>query len=173
MGIPLDDMSKANGGLAFVPGSHRGPTYDHHTDDGLFRGIICDAAFDARGAVTPDVPAGAITLHHVRAVHGSAANRSARDRRLYLVQYAACDAWPLMSTDWNSWGVPADGRTPWQVYCGTILRGTPCSTPRLEPAPVRMCYPNPQDVDGSEYGSIYVQQELAVARNGQLTGRVH
>ena len=40
--------------------------------------------------------AGSITVHHVRAVHGSAPNTSHKERRLLLLQYRAADAWPLL-----------------------------------------------------------------------------
>ena len=40
--------------------------------------------------------AGSITVHHVRAVHGSATNFSGRQRRFLLYQYRAADAWPLL-----------------------------------------------------------------------------
>ena len=39
--------------------------------------------------------AGSITVHHVRAVHGSATDFSSEERRLLLYQYRAADAWPL------------------------------------------------------------------------------
>ena len=41
---------------------------------------------------------GSITVHHVRAVHGSAPNVSDRDRRLLLFQFRAADAWPILGT---------------------------------------------------------------------------
>jgi len=40
--------------------------------------------------------AGSITVHHVRAVHGSATNFSGKERRFLLFQYRAADAWPLL-----------------------------------------------------------------------------
>ena len=40
--------------------------------------------------------AGSITMHHVRAVHGSATNFSGNERRFLLFQYRAADAWPLL-----------------------------------------------------------------------------
>ena len=44
VGVMFDDMEMANGPLMIVPGSHRGPIHDHHTD-----GIFC-------GAMDPDEP---------------------------------------------------------------------------------------------------------------------
>ena len=42
--------------------------------------------------------AGSITVHHVRAVHGSATNFSGKERRFLLYQYRAGDAWPLLGS---------------------------------------------------------------------------
>ena len=41
-------------------------------------------------------PAGSMSFHHVRTLHGSAQNTSSRDRHLLLYEYAAADAWPLI-----------------------------------------------------------------------------
>ena len=41
-------------------------------------------------------PAGSMTIHHARLVHGSALNRSNRQRRLLLHEYTAADALPLL-----------------------------------------------------------------------------
>ena len=48
------------------------------------------------GAVALTGKAGSITVHHVRAVHGSAPNTSNKERRLMLFQFRAADAWPLL-----------------------------------------------------------------------------
>src|SRR5213079_2337782 len=36
VGIMIDDVDETNGPLLVLPGSHRGPVYDHHGPDGLF-----------------------------------------------------------------------------------------------------------------------------------------
>ncbi|HEY9550159.1 MAG TPA: phytanoyl-CoA dioxygenase family protein, partial [Kiloniellaceae bacterium] len=83
VGVIIDDMSEENGPLMVFPGSHRGPVHDHHAD-GVFAGAMSLAAsgLELRDAATLTGPAGSISLHHVRAVHGSAVNRSDRDRRM-------------------------------------------------------------------------------------------
>ncbi|HEX5326263.1 MAG TPA: phytanoyl-CoA dioxygenase family protein, partial [Acetobacteraceae bacterium] len=97
VGVMMDDMEMANGPLLIVPGSHRGPVFDHHAD-GAFCGAMdpqrneCDYAT----AIPLTGKSGSITVHHVRAVHGSAPNTSDRDRRLLLLQFRAADAWPLL-----------------------------------------------------------------------------
>ena len=79
-----------------IPGSHRWEILDHH-NDGVFAGAIAptEAGVDLDAAVPVIVPAGGVSVHHVRTLHGSAPNRSSQSRRLWLVGYAATDAWPI------------------------------------------------------------------------------
>ena len=155
VGVCIDPMSDANGGLLVVPGSHRGPLYDHH-QDGWFVGAITGAEVDSAQVAQLEVPAGGISLHHVRTVHGSVPNRSPRPRRLLLLELCAVDAWPLLDMP----GLEA--------FDARILRGSATVTPRLEAAPVRIPLPAHE-----RRGSIYeVQSKLArpvLAGAGQLS----
>lgn len=142
VGICIDDMTIENGALLVVPGSHRGRIYNHHLD-GHFCGAITDPAFDDKSAVPVELKAGGISLHHVRAVHGSTPNRSQHPRRLMLFQYCAIDAWPLgLFKDWDS-------------FNATIVRGEETNIPRVTNVPVRM--PLPGALRG---GSIYENQTV-------------
>ena len=147
-GIYLDDCDMNNGPLLVVPGSHLGPTYDHHAG-GRFCGAMdpanCDLDFDK--AVPLMGPAGSMTIHHARLVHGSALNRSNRQRRLLLHEYAAADAWPLM------------GVADFDEFNGRMVLGGPTIEPRFVPAPVRMPLP-----PAAHQGSIYENQRAAGAR---------
>lgn len=138
-GIYLDDCDQDNGPLMVVPGSHRGPTFDHHAD-GRFCGAITPGACDLDfAAAVPLVgPSGSMTIHHARLVHGSALNRSNRQRRLLLHEYAAADAWPLM------------GVASFDEFNGRMVLGEPTIEPRIAPVPVRMPLP-PADHQGSIY----------------------
>ncbi len=142
VGIMLDDMSLENGPLQVIPGSHKGPTYDHHSE-GCFCGAVNDAS--AHGEYAKAVPltgtAGTISIHHVRLLHGSRPNTSDRERRLLLYQYRAADAWPLME-------VP-----DYDAFNSLLLTGEPSVVPRMTPAPIRM--PLPPAKHG---GSIYENQ---------------
>ena len=155
VGVCIDAMSDANGGLLVVPGSHRGPLYDHH-QDGWFVGAITGAEVDSAQVAQLEVPAGGISLHHVRTVHGSVPNRSPRPRRLLLLELCAVDAWPLLDMP----GLEA--------FDARILRGSATVTPRLEAVPVRIPLPAHE-----RRGSIYeVQSKLArpvLAGAGQLS----
>ena len=95
VGIALSDMTEENGALMVIPGSHKGKTWDHH-QDGFFVGGVTEPTFRPDGAVSVTVKAGGITLHHVRMLHGSKPNRSAKPRRMFFIGFCATDAWPLI-----------------------------------------------------------------------------
>lgn len=140
VGIPLDDMALENGALMALPGSHRGPEWSHH-EDGVFVGAVSREHFNIDDAEPFLMKAGDISLHHVRALHGSAPNLSTRPRRLLLQGYAAVDAFPLQGIpDWDAWN-------------SRILRGEPTSVARMEALPVIFPQPQPDRV-----GSIYELQ---------------
>ena len=146
VGVMLDDCTPENGPLMVFPGSHRGPTYDHH-HDGYFAGAMAIAATDLNPADAVPLlgSAGSITLHHVRIVHGSVANTSDRDRRLLLYGYAAADAWVL----------PAYLFPGHDDYDSGMVRGQPTLEPRLKDVPVRMPYP-----PAPNQGSIFENQRV-------------
>ena len=87
-------------------------------------------------------PAGSVSLHHGRAVHGSDLNRSPNPRRLVVIECIAADAWPLVDA-------PAD----LSVFENQAMFGEPISmVPRMEVAPVRLPFPR------RPTGSIYEAQ---------------
>jgi len=139
VGIMMDDMELENGPLMIIPGSHKGPTFDHHAN-GRFCGAMDPAAsgVDFSKAVPLTGKAGSITIHHVRAIHGSAPNTSDRDRRLLLFQFRAADAWPLL------------GVSDLAAYDELMVAGSPTIEPRMVDVPVRLPLP-PADHGGSIY----------------------
>lgn len=146
VGVMLDDMAMANGPLLCIPGTHRGPVFDHHDTNGVFCGAMdpTKGEVDYAAAVPCSGRAGSISIHHVRTVHGSAANTSNVPRRLLLLQYRAADAWPLMARsqvgfdEWKS-----------MLLCG---EDDPTS-PRCADVPVRLPLPAAE-----HQGSIYENQ---------------
>ena len=95
--IFLDDVDANNGPLEIVPGSHKGPLYEHW-HDGVFTGAIDDKITQREQpkAITCTGPAGTACIMHTRALHGSATNFSNSSRTVYIVEYAAEDAIPLI-----------------------------------------------------------------------------
>ena len=152
VGVLIDDMGEENGPLQVFPGSHKGPIFDHHAD-GVFVGAMDLAAsgLDPAKAVSLTGPAGAISIHHGRIVHGSALNRSDRDRRLLFYEVMAADAFPVMGS--------MTGFDSLADYDSRMLCGTPTITPRLTSVPIRIPQPQP-----SENKSIYEIQSGLKAR---------
>ena len=108
----LDDVSRDNGPLRVVPGSHRGPL---HTlwQDGVFTGAVDDAvAADCEAAaIECSGPAGSLCLMHTRCLHGSSTNNTDKPRSLYIATLTAADALPLTPV-----AVPS-------IHSGRIVRG--------------------------------------------------
>jgi phytanoyl-CoA hydroxylase len=142
VGVMLDDCALENGPLMVLPGTHQGPVWNHHAE-GTFCGAMDpeSCALDFAKAVPLTAPAGSMSFHHVRLVHGSAQNTSARPRQLLLYEFAAADAWPLM------------GVKDFDEFNARIVVGEKTIEPRLVDVPVRMPLP-----PAPNQGSIYENQ---------------
>ena len=143
VGVMIDDMAEENGPLMVIPGSHTGPVYDHHAD-GRFCGAMDPTKIDLdfSRAVPCTGKAGSISIHHVRAIHGSAPNVSSRSRRLFLLQFRTADAWPLLNA-------PAT----WDAWSALMVAGKNTLEPRCTNVPVRLPLP-----PAANQGSIYENQ---------------
>lgn len=147
VGVPLDDMEIENGCLMAIPGSQKWEAISHH-ENGVFVGAVSEDAFNMEDAIPFILKAGSISVHHVRALHGSAPNMSDRSRRLLLIGYLAADAFPIASQ-----GV-ASSPSDWKEWNSKILRGEPTDRPRLEKVPIVFPQPKPENA-----GSIFEIQE--------------
>ena len=143
IGVLIDDMAPENGPLMVYPGSHKGPVFDHHVD-GVFAGAMLpeENGLDPADAVQLVGPAGSISIHHGRIVHGSSLNTSDRARRILFYEMMAADAFPIMGsmTRWD--GI--------EDYDSRMLCGETTKNPRLKDIPVRIPQPQP-DVPISIY----------------------
>ena len=153
-GVLLDDMVDDNGPIMVLPGTHKGPIFDHH-HDGCFTGALDPATcgLDFSKAVKLTAPAGSLILFHVRLVHGSDMNRSSRPRRVVFYELAAADAWPLGGT-YSTPLIP-----DLETYNARMVAGTPTIEPRLEKLPVRIPLPPPSGRPG-----IYDAQKPAATQ---------
>ena len=148
--VIIDDMHEENGPLKVFPKSHNEPIYDHHAN-GVFAGGINmeKAGLNGDDAVSLLGPAGSISIHHARIVHGSALNLSDTDRRLLFYEICAADAFPIMG-----------GMTRFttiEEFDEKMLCGNSTLSPRLVPTPVRVPQPQPRSNQ-----SIYeVQKNLS------------
>jgi phytanoyl-CoA hydroxylase len=143
VGVMLDDTTVENGAMYVVPGTHKGPTFNHHDAEGYFCGAMdpdtCGVDFSK--AVACEGSAGSCSFHHVRLVHGSAQNLSKKPRGLLLYEVTAGDAFPLM------------GAGNFDDFKNRLLFGEHTIEPRFQPAPVRMPLP-----PAKNQGSIYENQ---------------
>ena len=85
-------------------------------------------------------------------MHGSALNRSSKDRRVLFYEMMAADAFPVMGSMTCFEGLAE--------YDARMLCGRPTLEPRLEPVPVRIPLPPPEAA-----GSIYEIQKGLRARS--------
>ncbi|WP_298293136.1 phytanoyl-CoA dioxygenase family protein [uncultured Litoreibacter sp.] len=147
--VIIDDMASENGPLMVFPGSHKHPINNHHVD-GVFAGAMDLEAcgYDIKDAVELTGPAGSISIHHGRIVHGSALNVSDRDRRLLFYEMMAADAFPIMGsmTRWN--GI--------EDYNTRLLCGDPVLEPRVASIGARIPAPLPTE----EFTIYEVQKQL-------------
>jgi ectoine hydroxylase-related dioxygenase (phytanoyl-CoA dioxygenase family) len=150
MGVLLDDFAPDNGPMMVVPGTHRGPIFDHH-HGGVFVGAMDPTRgdVDLTAAVPLIAKAGSITLHHARLVHGSALNTSGRPRNFLLYEAMAADAWPLAG------GMFGD----LEQFDARMICGEPTRQPRMVPVPVRMPFPK-----APEAASLYQSQKYMANR---------
>ena len=144
IGCYLADTDMTNGPLAVLPGSHNGPLYDLYAPDGVWAGALSDrdaAELDLSRAAYLTGPAGFITAHNCRALHGSPPSRSPQPRPLLLNCYSAADARPYTPHP--------DAST----HAGQVVRGQPARWACHDARPCQI----PPDWSGG-YTSIFAAQ---------------
>ncbi len=144
IGVYLEDTGMEEAPLAVLPGSHHGPLYDQYDADGNWRGCLSDvdvAGLDLTRLVYLEGPAGSVTVHSCRAVHGSRPSESDGGRPLLLNAFGAADAFPYTPHPQPS------------SHAGEIVRGRPARWARHDPRPCQI----PPDWSGG-YTSIFAAQ---------------
>jgi len=144
VGVLIEDCKQDSGPLRVIPGSHRGPVYDHH-HQGVFAGAVRerDLAGLLDSAVDLVAPAGSMTIHHVRTLHASANCTAATTRPLLLFSYAAVDAFPVFDA------------YDLEEFDSRILRGQALREGRMAALPIRLPLPRRAGAD-----SIYDNQAV-------------
>lgn len=144
IGVYLRDVGEEDGPLAVLPGSHRGPVHDHYGADGTWTGHLdaeAVAGLDLSAVRHLTGPAGSVTVHAARLVHGSPPSRKADGRPLLINAYRAADAMP-----YTPYPLPGS-------HAGEIVRGRAARQAHLQPLPCRI----PPDWSGG-YTSIFAAQ---------------
>jgi ectoine hydroxylase-related dioxygenase (phytanoyl-CoA dioxygenase family) len=145
IGTCLNDVGDEQGPLGVFPGSHKGDLFNQYNDKDQWVGCLNDEdlrRFDMSKAVYLTGPAGSITIHNCRTVHGSKKNMSDTGRPLLLNVYSSADAFPYTPSTLAS------------GYEGDIVRGKPARWAHHDPRPCLI----PPDWSGG-YTSIYALQQ--------------
>ena len=145
IGTYLEDTGLEEGPLMVVPGSHNGPLFDQYDESGTWIG--CLSKSDARALDDSDAayltgPAGSITVHNCRTVHGSLPTSHATGRPLLLNAYTSADAKPY---------TPHPQPTE---HSGQVIRGMPAKWADHYPRPCLI----PPDWSGG-YTPIFTAQD--------------
>jgi ectoine hydroxylase-related dioxygenase (phytanoyl-CoA dioxygenase family) len=154
MGVYLYDCGPDQGPLAVLPGTHAGPLYDQYNAAGQWVGCLSDA--DAAQLPLSAVeeltgPAGSVTVHNCRVVHGSRPNLSDLGRPLLLNVYSSADAFTYTAN-------PLPSR-----HGGAVVRGAPARWAHHDPRPCLV----PPDWSGG-YTSLFALQQEETWKEEQL-----
>ncbi len=146
IGVYLDDVGEEIGPMGVLPGSHRGEIYNQYNGDDEWIGCLSDgdlAKVPLEKAVHLKGPAGSVTVHHCRMLHGSMANNHPnKSRPLLLNAFSSADSLPITPN-------PTPSR-----FNGTIVRGMAARHAEFEPYLGRL----PPDWS-SGYSSIFALQQ--------------
>ena len=145
VGLYLYDCDDTQGPLGVIPKSHQGPLYDQYDAGGKWRGCLSDAdssKLDDSTAVYMPGPAGSITIHNCRTIHGSRPNQSDAGRPLLLNVYSSADA------------IPYTQNPLYSKYDQAIVRGERARWAEHDSRPCQL----PPNWGGS-YSSIFALQQ--------------
>jgi len=145
IGVYLADVTPEMAPMGIIPESHNKALFDLYDDSGTWTGHIRPedlAKVEIDRADYLMGPAGTITVHNCRAVHGSPPNASNDPRPLLLCAYSAGDAMPITN-------LTAGGK-----YSEVMIRGERQKWARFDGRPVLM----PPDWGGG-YKSIFQYQQ--------------
>ena len=157
VGTYLYDCDMEQGPVGFLPGSHRWKMPSQYDDNGRWVGCLSDrdvAAIDIGKAHYMVGPAGSLTIHNCRTLHGSPANFSDKGRPLLLYVLTSADAFPYTANP-----------IPSPRYNGAIIRGNPARYAHLDSTPCEI----PPDWSHG-YTSIFaLQQQEETQRAAETT----
>lgn len=124
----LDEVTPENGPLEVIPGTHKGPMYEHW-HNGIYTGAVADEIMDEKKpqAIPCYGAAGSACLMHSTLLHGSGPNLSNKARTLFICEYTAEDSYPLQTNH-----IPS-------IYMEEIVRGK--YTSRIRCSEYEMAFP--------------------------------
>jgi ectoine hydroxylase-related dioxygenase (phytanoyl-CoA dioxygenase family) len=90
--MTLDDADVHNGAMQVLPGSHLRPLM--HPQSASTNALLdLGDTVDASRAVVIDLPAGGAMLHHCQTLHYTPPNRTARQRRAFVIHFMPPGTW--------------------------------------------------------------------------------
>ena len=110
----LEDVTLEMGPTRVIPGSHRGPVYDHYDTDGKWLGLIGEHEKDQikhDDAVSVTGPAGSILITNCAILHSALPNGSGHRRPMVIIGYQSADA--ISYAD-----IPYQSRYKWEIVSG-------------------------------------------------------
>ena len=146
IGAYIYDVGPDQAPLGVIPGSHDGELFDQYNDKDEWVGCLSDEQLERVALGDAEYlmgPAGSVTIHNCRTVHGSAPNDSERGRPLLLNAYSAADAFTYTAN-------PVPSR-----HMGAIVRGKPARYAHHDPRPCQV----PPDWSGGYTSLFALQQE--------------
>ena len=146
IGVYLEDVDESMGPMGVIPGAHDGELFDLYDGNGCWAGAIDEtdlARVPVENAVYLQGPAGSVTVHHCRMIHGSKPNtHPARSRPLLLNSFSSADALPVTPYNYDS------------RHNGELVRGKRARWIHFDPRP---CLQPPDWSEG--YTSIFAIQQ--------------
>lgn len=155
IGTYLYDCEMDQGPVGFLPGSHRWKMPTQYDDKGRWLGCLSEndvAEIDLSKAKYMVGPAGSVTIHNCRTLHGSPANTSDHGRPLLLYTLTSADAFPYTPNP-----------IPSKKYGGAIIRGKPARYAHIDP---EACEVPPDWSHG--YTSIFALQQQENAQTQKV-----
>ena len=146
IGVYLQDVDDTMAPMGVIPKSNEGELFDLYNEDDVWTGAIRKADL-GRVALDDAVflagPAGSVTVHNCRTIHGSLPNTSHHSRPLLLQTYTSADALKLTSL------------TDRLAHSNEIVRGKPARWIHSDPRPCLI----PPDWSKGTPSIFAVQQE--------------
>ena len=146
IGAYIHDVGPDQAPLGIIPGSHDGELFDQYNDKDEWVGCLSDEQLERVALDKAEYlmgPAGSVTIHNCRTIHGSKPNESEHGRPLLLNTFSAADAFTYTANP-----VPSQ-------YAGTVVRGKPARYADHDPRPCQV----PPDWSGGYTSLFALQQE--------------
>lgn len=148
LGVYLDDVDEDMAPMGVIAQSHKGELFNLYDSDDNWTGNISDADVATHVALEKAAylkgPAGTVTVHNCRSIHGSPPNYGMRPRPLLLCAFSAADAFPITNL------------TRGADRSETMIRGRPARWARFDPRP---CLMPPDWSKTGGYKSIFEHQQ--------------